>query len=705
VRYGFTIRRKAVQLHLEEGIPVDLVAKEMGVSDTSVENWTRRYRKTGAAGLQDIKPGGRKNSLPGAVVEKIAELKIANPLQGARRISQVLRRLFCMRASPAAVQKHVKAKGLATPPKKKRKPQTLADRRFEYSKPNQFWQSDITMFTLLGKTAYIIGFIDDYSRYLTGLGIYRSQSAENVIETYRRAVGEYGVPEELLTDNGRQYANWRGKTLFQKELARDHVHHIRSRPQHPQTLGKIERLWQTLKDEFLCRAKFDTFESAQERLAFWVKHYNHHRPHQSLEGLCPADRYFEIRKEIKEVIERNMAANMEALALRGEPIEPFYMVGRMGDKSVVIETDKKKISVLVNGQAMQSGQTVLCQATGDRKDENGNDGGRRASGEESTAGIQREGEEPGGVKPVERAAPGLGADEGTLRALGHPARVGTTGDLGDPDGSGSGLATGAGGAGEPPGAGGKADRENPIAEGVGSQRTDELKGSEHEERGTGSVRSIGEVPGGAGDLDGTQKALGVVPGTGHQLQPAVAVAGPGGFGYVGSLGAAGSGRTGGTGAGPADQASAGSEDPGPGAGDTGARASEATGTLVATVEPGSSLNREVMASGSGRQGAGVDEYDPGSDGQMPDGDRGGRQDGSQPQDLLREGRPGLRGDAGRLEGSPNGPSRPGAGPGEGCPVGGTGVGQEGPGSAGQSLADPGGAPGRLAGIGSAFTHG
>jgi len=194
-RYGYEIRRKAVQLHVEEGIPADLVAKELGISDTSVENWTRRYRKYGEAGLCDRKPGGRKPRLPGAVTDKIRELKAEDPSRGSRRISQILRRLFFMRASPSAVRKHCKARGLITPRKKKRHVQTLADRRFEYSKPNQFWQSDITVFKILGKDAYIIGFIDDYSRFITGLGVYRSQGGESVIETYRRATGEYGVPE------------------------------------------------------------------------------------------------------------------------------------------------------------------------------------------------------------------------------------------------------------------------------------------------------------------------------------------------------------------------------------------------------------------------------------------------------------------------------------------------------------------------------
>ena len=71
--------------------------------------------------------------------------------------------------------------------------------------------------------------MDDYSRYINGLGFYRSQMAEHVIETYRCAVGEYEVPKEMLTDNGRQYTNWRGTTRFEKELAKDRVKHIKSR--------------------------------------------------------------------------------------------------------------------------------------------------------------------------------------------------------------------------------------------------------------------------------------------------------------------------------------------------------------------------------------------------------------------------------------------------------------------------------------------
>ena len=694
-RYGYVIRRKAVQLHVEEGIPAVLVAKELGISDTSVENWTRKYRKHGDAGLHDEKPGGKKKGLPDAVVDKIGDLKKADPTRGSRRISQILRRLFFMRASPSAVQTHVKAKGLATPRKKKSKKQTLQDRRFEYSRPNQFWQSDITVFTILSKPAYIIGFIDDYSRFVTGLGLYRSQSAENVVETYRRATGDYGVPEELLTDNGRQYATWRGKTKFQKELLKDHVHHIRSQPHHPQTLGKIERFWQTLKDEFLIRAKFDSFEEAQERLAYFVKYYNHQRPHQSLEGLCPADRFFKIRKEIKATIEKNIAANMEELALRGKPIEPFYMVGRVGDRSVVIETDKKKLSVLVDGREVQRVTTE-----GGRANEAGADG-NGAGATAGSADIQREGKEPGGAESLERTEKGVGADEGAFGAVGSIARVGAARDLRHPDGAGSGLEADAGGGVGSAGAGGEADRADTSAEAAGGHRTDGVTGGYDEERGSGQIRGLGEVPGRTGGLDGEEEGIGDMPGDGNKPEPAVAVAGPGAIGYVGVTGAEGPGRQGWPCACPADKASAGPEGPGQGTGGGGPYSAKAQAAEFASGSPCAPVTGEVSELGSGTEGAGMAESDPGSSRRASDGNAGGRPDGSEPQNVLREAGQGLDGDAGSAEGPADRPAWHSGGSGKGGTALGTGRGQEGAGTAGRQAEDTRGHAEGLAGIGGA----
>jgi transposase InsO family protein len=346
--YPFEFRLKVVKLFLEDGYPVALIAQQFGISHHSIRRWSKSFRQNGEQGLlaKARKTSGSK--LPTAVTQNIIDLKRENPGYGVRRITDVLKRFFLIRTSPSTVQRTLVDQGLNTPVKKKPRKNPARPRFFERARPNQMWQSDILTFRLAGKNAYLIGYIDDFSRYITGLGFYRSQTAENVIETYRRAVGEYGVPKEMLTDNGRQYTNWRGTTRFEKELIKDRVKHIRSRPHHPMTLGKIERFWKSILNEFLQRAQFTSYEDAADRIAFWIKYYNYKRPHQGIGGLCPADRFFEIETALKKTLEQGVEENALELALRGKPRDPFYMVGRMGDQSVVIRAEKGKVKMLVD---------------------------------------------------------------------------------------------------------------------------------------------------------------------------------------------------------------------------------------------------------------------------------------------------------------------------------------------------------------------
>ena len=346
--FPFEFRLKVARLYGEDGYPAKLVADQFGISEYSVYRWSKQYRLYGEQGLMDKPRSPSGSKLPASVTQSIIELKKENPGYGARRITDILKRFFLVGTSASTVQRTLAEQGLAKPVKRKPIKNPAKPRFFERAKPNQMWQSDIMTFRLAGKNAYLIGYLDDYSRYITGLGFYRSQTAENVIETYRRAVGEYGVPKEMLTDNGRQYTNWRGTTRFEKELSKDRVKHIRSRPHHPMTLGKIERFWQSILSEFLQRAQFTSYEDAAGRIAFWVKYYNYKRPHQGIGGLCPADRFFEIDTSLKKTLEQGIEENALELALRGEPRDPFYMVGRMGDQSVVIRAEKGRVKMLVD---------------------------------------------------------------------------------------------------------------------------------------------------------------------------------------------------------------------------------------------------------------------------------------------------------------------------------------------------------------------
>ena len=202
-------------------------------------------------------PPGAKHKLTEAVKNRIEGVKRSHPEYGPRRIVAVLKRFFLVSASPTSVHKTLSEEDLTKKVKSKPVKNSAKSRFFERSRPNQLWQSDIMTFRLGGQNAYLIGFLDDYSRYITNLGLYRSQNAEHVLETYRRGVAEYGVPREMLTDNGRQYTNWRGKTRFEREMKKNRVKHIRSRPHHTMTFGKIERFWKTIQSEFLFRAQFE----------------------------------------------------------------------------------------------------------------------------------------------------------------------------------------------------------------------------------------------------------------------------------------------------------------------------------------------------------------------------------------------------------------------------------------------------------------
>jgi transposase InsO family protein len=409
-RYGLEFKLRCVKLRLEEGLPVSLLSEEVGASKDVIRRWVKAYQERGEAGLGNrIVPAGSRRKLPDPVREKIVEIKRRAPLFGVKRISHLLKRAFFLSASPETVRRTLRAESLIGPSRKRLQHNITRPRFFERSTPNQMWQADIFTFRLGGRYAYLIGFIDDYSRYVVGLELYRSQTADQVLEVYRRAVGEYGVPKEMLTDRGRQYTNWRGSTRFERELGKDRVRHIKSQAHHPMTLGKMERFWKTIYEEFLVRVQFGSFEEARERIRQWVQYYNHKRPHQGIGGLCPADRYFEIQAELRKTMEQGMAENVLEMALRGKPREPFYMVGRMEGQSVVLRAEKGKLRLMVDGEEGGGKQEMVYDVTAheeekdQREERDGKgretEGGEAEDGEEKADGFgaHGRGEVPGGA--------------------------------------------------------------------------------------------------------------------------------------------------------------------------------------------------------------------------------------------------------------------------------------------------------------------
>lgn len=442
--FSLPLRLKVVKLYTEEQYPTDIICRETGASYSSLQRWVKLYRMHGEAGLERGYSSGKRQKLHPEIKSKIIDLKRMDKSRGTRRISDILKRFFFLKASPEAVRKTLNQENLIEPPRKKRQHNRAKPRFFERSKPNQLWQSDICMYKIKDKFTYLIGYIDDYSRYITGLEIFTSQTAGNVIEVYRKAAVEYGPPKEMLTDNGRQYTTWRGTTRFEQELRKDKIHHIKSQPHHPMTLGKIERFWKSIMEEFLNRTTFDTFDEARERLRLWVKYYNHRRPHQGIGSLCPADRFFEISSQIRQTMDKGIQENILELALRGKPAAPFYMVGRMQGQDVVLRAEKGKLRLSVDDDVKKNSQELIY----DLNSEGGKDNGENQE-KIRTAYIpaQCAGEGTGSVKHLDgtaEACTGLQGDGDTMgdaEPLAEPCTGGHDAGPGAEDQTGAGSST------------------------------------------------------------------------------------------------------------------------------------------------------------------------------------------------------------------------------------------------------------------------
>ncbi len=167
-------------------------------------------------------------------------------------------------------------------------------RRFARAASNELWQIDGSQHRLADGTAYwVVDLIDDHSRFCPAIRVGAALTGRLAWDAFRLAVGEHGLPAGLLSDNGLCFTGrLHGKVVaFERQVnaAGTRMHH--SRPFHPQTCGKVERLHQTARGWLARRDPPRTLEEAQTLFDAFRRHYNHDRPHEALDGAAPGDRY------------------------------------------------------------------------------------------------------------------------------------------------------------------------------------------------------------------------------------------------------------------------------------------------------------------------------------------------------------------------------------------------------------------------------
>lgn len=330
------------------GLPAADFASLVGISTHTLYGWKRRFDAEGPAGLSGQPRGAPPGSrLSEPVRRAILMMKDSNPDWGVQKISDMLLRGPGFAASPGAVARVLHDIGYVRveEPTRAHEPPV---REFERARPGDLWQTDLFTFTLKreNRRVYLVAFMDDHSRFVTGWGLHATASTALVLEVFRAAVTNFGPPKEVLTDNGAQYVVWRGKSAFARECERLGIRQIVARPRHPQTLGKIERFWGSLWRECLQSAIFTGLDDARARIGHFVDHYNFQRPHQGVDGAVPADRYFAAAPQVRATLAARVAENALDLARHGEPREEFYVTGRAGGKPFTLFAEGERFFLI-----------------------------------------------------------------------------------------------------------------------------------------------------------------------------------------------------------------------------------------------------------------------------------------------------------------------------------------------------------------------
>jgi putative transposase len=160
-------------------------------------------------------------------------------------------------------------------------------REMDVTKPNQVWEIDITYIPMAKGFMYLTAIIDVYSRFVVGWNISNNLEAENCLQVLINAIGEYGKPGIVNSDQGSQFTSalWTGYldneeikiSMDGKGRAIDNIF--------------IERLWRTVKQDYIYLSPIETGLELYGGLEMFFDHYNKHKAHQGIGRVTPITLY------------------------------------------------------------------------------------------------------------------------------------------------------------------------------------------------------------------------------------------------------------------------------------------------------------------------------------------------------------------------------------------------------------------------------
>jgi transposase InsO family protein len=341
-----------------DGAKVTDVATRYGVDRRTVHRWLLRNANEGLGALADrsSRPDRCPHQIAPEIEARIVALRRAHPGWGPRTILAKLRRELEEPPSRSSIYRCLVRHRLIDHKPRRRRPQDY--KRWERSRPMELWQMDVMGGVLLqdGTELKVVTGIDDHSRFCVIATLVVRATARPVCDALLESLARHGVPEQILTDNGKVFtgrlAHKPATVAFDRICLHNGIRHLLTAPYSPTTTGKIERLHKTMRKELFTGRRFSSIEHAQAELDGWIAHYNGEREHQGIGDVPPIRRFELVGNPPVEIVDPDAAVEQVS-----QPAK--HIVGRTVDQAGRISILKHRYHV---GRRL-AGQTVAVEST------------------------------------------------------------------------------------------------------------------------------------------------------------------------------------------------------------------------------------------------------------------------------------------------------------------------------------------------------
>ena len=279
-------------------IPVNMLLKYCGLRESKYYEWRIRY------GI----PNRHNGKIPKATwlfeYERKAIIEYAknNREEGYRRLCYRMIDEDVVYASPSSVYRVLHTEGLLykfLPAKKRAK-------GIGYEQPegsHRQWHIDISYINVLGTFLFLVAIIDGYSRFVVHHELRAAMQEKDVQLVVQRALDRFpGHRPRIISYRGTQFI----AKDFKRFIRYAGLSHTFTSVGYPQSNGKIERFFRTVKSSCIRRQSFLSIEDARKQISEYVCYYNQKRLHSSIGYVTPFDKLIGRDKEIIQSRERKL---------------------------------------------------------------------------------------------------------------------------------------------------------------------------------------------------------------------------------------------------------------------------------------------------------------------------------------------------------------------------------------------------------------